>query len=871
MALIEYSMGTFNLCGSAYSLTVGDDYKHLFEIEVQSTNSMIHANDSMHTFVEQPNGSTMKAIDTGISVDADISSFLTRKVQLTSIKWTVGFPINANFDPWNLYLSNSAVSNKLQNYQLLKANMKLTFLINGTPFHKGMALASYSYLNTFNELFIPGGDLCLVTRSQRPHVYLNPSTNKGGCICVPFFVPTNYLSLTEPVISSAEIGRVNVDSFQNLEQINAGTDAVTITVFAELEDVVLTAPTMKPVALSGCSAESFSMFEIEVQSSKEKDEYSNDGVISGPASAVATAAGALSSVPGIGPYAMATHIGANAVSSIARLFGFSKPIQLADTTRMYNSPVGNLALTEGADMSHKLTVTGKQEITVDPTTVDLPDADSLAILPFAQRESYVTKFNWDVTDLVDATLFAMDIEPMAERRSIFAAGTQISPTSLSFLSRPFTEWSGTLKYRFQVIASQYHRGRIAVVYDPTGPLTGDPYNVTYNTIIDLAEGRDFTVQFKWQRDRGYLSCDTDDARTFWTETNPELRVADSSSSNGIFYVRVVNELVVPDGTTGVQILVSISAGDDFELVNPMGNSLEVFPFLPVAPASGDSAESFSMFDIEVQSSVDVVPSGENSPEGEINQNVVTSGVLSDDKEKPLVFYGERITSIRQLLKRYCHFRTVGNSKGGVVQTIERWLIRQMPALGGYDPLAFDSAMGVPYAFVNNNYINYYKLSFAGWRGSIRWKFLPVTGLESMCVDRATGDTQRSAASNFRPVTSVPINTGGAIPIARAGTEAYVNSGAGSAATPCRTMNALEVEIPYHLPIRFSKVYGTYSAATHNRLDTAYPGGDSFGLITVSAMDTNAVTFETFVGAGEDLTFFGFVGAPTLYSAPVPAL
>ncbi|QNM80718.1 structural protein [Haldis virus] len=557
-------MGTFNLCGSAYSTTVGDDYKHLFEIEVQSTNSMIHANDSMHTFVEQPNGSTMKAIDTGISVDADISSFLTRKVKLTSVQWSVTGDLATSFDPWNLYLANSAVSNKLQNYQLLKADLKLTFLINGTPFHKGMALASYSYLDTTNELVVIGGDLQLVTRSQRPHVYLNPSTNKGGCICVPFFVPTNYLSLTDATISAADIGRVNLDSFQALEQINSGTDAVTITVFGELQNVVLTAPTMKAVALSGKSAESFYMFDIEVQSSKtsSKDEYSNDGVISGPASAVATAAGALSSVPGIGPYAMATQIGATAVGSIARLFGFSKPVQLADSTRMYNSPIGNMSLTEGADMSHKLTVTGKQEITVDPTTVDLPDADSLAILPFAQRETYITKFNWEVTDIVDTTLFAMDIDPMAERRATLALGTQITPTSLSFLSRPFTEWSGTLKYRFQVIASQYHRGRIAVIYDPTGPLTGDPYNVTYNTIIDLAEGRDFTVEFKWQRDRGYLSCDTDNTRTFWTETLPETRTANSASSNGLFYVRVVNELVVPDATTGVQILVSVSAGDD---------------------------------------------------------------------------------------------------------------------------------------------------------------------------------------------------------------------------------------------------------------------------------------------------------------------
>jgi hypothetical protein len=867
-------MRVFILNGSVIknSTPVSGDFKNLFLIETQSNNVMIHADESMHSFVELPNNSTMKAIDTGVSADADISSFLTRRVKIATYQWAVGAHLGQTFDPWALYLINPAVKNKLQNYQLLKANLKLTFLINGTPFHKGMAFASYSYLKVANETVVIGGDLQLVTRSQRPHVYLNPSTNKGGCICIPFFVPTNFLSLTDATIGSSDIGSVSLDSFQALQQINAGTDTVTITVFAELENVKLTAPTMKAVALSGSSTESFDIFRIEVQSSK--DEYKEkDGVISGPASAIANAAGALSMVPGIRPYAMATQIGANAIGSIARLFGFSKPIQLADTTRMYNTPFANLASTEGADMSQKLTLTGKQEITIDPRTVDLPDSDCLAILPFAQRETYITKFNWGIADPVDTTLFAMDVDPMAERRSGLSLGTRITPTSLSFLTRPFAEWSGSLKYRFQVIASQYHRGRIAIVYDPTGPVSGDPYNVTYNTIIDLAEGRDFTVEFKWQRDRAYLSVDTDDTRTFWTEVAPATRTANTLHSNGIFYLIVVNELVVPDATTDVEVLVSISAGDDFELVNPIGGALEVSPFTPVEPASGSSLEDFSrIFSLETQSSVDVVPTGENTPEGEINQVDVTTGVLSDDSEKPLVFYGEKITSIRQLLKRYCHFRLMSQQTSGTTRVLDKYLLRQMPGMLGYDPNGVDvTGAGVPYCYVNNNYINYYKQCFAGWRGSIRWKFLPVSNCEYVYIDRATGAGQRAAVVNYRRTATYPIiaNQGTAV-TAFAGVSAHRASGAGCAVTPCRTMNALEIEVPYHLPIRFSKTYGEYLPVNTNTLTNGYPGGDSFHFAGASTVNNSQVLFDTYVAGGEDLTFFGFVGAPTLFSASVPA-
>jgi hypothetical protein len=138
-------------------------------------------------------------------------------------------------------------------------------------------------------------------------------------------------------------------------------------------------------------------------------------------------------------------------------------------------------------------MTGKAELSIDPRICELDATDELSLDYIAQKESYLFQFTWDVTDIVDDVLMALDVDPMAERRTSVAGGYRIIPTALSFASRPFSAWSGTLKYRFQVIASQYHRGRIAIIYDPTGPLTGDPYNTTFNTIIDLPEGRDFTL------------------------------------------------------------------------------------------------------------------------------------------------------------------------------------------------------------------------------------------------------------------------------------------------------------------------------------------------------------------------------------------
>lgn len=838
-----------------------------FSLECQSgTTEVVHASNSMHENTISTS-SASNAIDDGFSIDAGLESFLSRKVKITTSQWAVGNSFGYNVQPWSLFLNNPAVKNKLQNYQLLKGSLKLTIFVNGTPFHKGMLLGSYSYLNVTNETETVGGDIQLVTRSQRPHVFLNVSTCKSGCLCLPFFMPTNYLSLTDSVINAAGIGRLNIDSFLPLEQLNGGTDVVTVTVFAEMVGAKLSAPTMNAIALSGSSIENF-QWSLEPQAGS--DEYDNTGVISGPASAVAAIAGKLSSIPFIAPFALATQIGANAVGGIARLFGYARPVQLADVAPMRNFPISSLALCEGADTSQKLTVTGKAELSVDPSLVELPSEDDMLLSVMTQRESYITQFPWAVTDLVDTVIFAMDVNPMAEVKTVASGGTKITPTSLSFATRMFAAWSGTLKYRFQVVASQYHRGRLAIVYDPKGAYTGDPFNTTFNTVIDLADARDFTVEFNWQQDRAYMDVATATG-AFWTKSSgvPAARIPNRLTSNGIFYVVIVNELVTPDSTTGIELLVSISAGEDFELANPKGSSMNVYPY-PTIAQSGNDFENFD-FDLECQSETEKVPVEENAPEQVSPSINVTSSVKINAPEKPLIFYGERIVSCRQLLKRYCFYRTLSYTSVLSTQVFLKWPMRQMPAVPGFDPNGPDTTAGADqYIYAGPTYLNYLKLAYAGWKGSIRWKFLPNSAASSLTVARDTGDESRKVAVDYSPsIVFHPLPTMSDSVMAHGYLSGRGMTGGGTAMTQCRSQDALEVEVPYTTALRFSKVEGDYLKVNTNTLDNAYPGGDTFNLYASSAPTREFTSIDTYVAVGEDFSLMGWVGAPTLWSSALP--
>lgn len=185
--------------------------------------------------------------DQGFSEDADISGFLERPVKIRSYTWAVGAPFAESFNPWALFLANDAVRDKLANYSMLRGSLKVTFMINGTPQHAGLILASYAYLDMTNEVSLHK----LITRSQRPHIYLNPSLSRGGCLCLPFYWGQNYINLNDSASSARRLGRINLDSFQDLTQLNGATDNVTVSVFAHMTDVVLTVPTFNAVPASG--------------------------------------------------------------------------------------------------------------------------------------------------------------------------------------------------------------------------------------------------------------------------------------------------------------------------------------------------------------------------------------------------------------------------------------------------------------------------------------------------------------------------------------------------------------------------------------------------------------------------------------------
>jgi hypothetical protein len=646
-----------------------------------------------------------------------LQNFFLRPIKIQEIQWDIATGPAYVFNPWQLYFEDPRVINRISNYKLMKANLHVKFLINGNAFYYGRVLVSYRPLHNLDNttVLIPTNFSDLVEASQRPHIWLNPTMSQGGEMILPFFTPLNMLDI--PTQEWRTMGLIEVATPVVLEHANGATAPITISVFAWADNVEFTGLTQQnptnivPQAMS---------------------EYS--GIVSKPASVVAKTAGLFKSVPYIGGFARATEIGASAISSMAALFGYSKPVAEDIPPRQ---PISrqSMANCDGRESLIKLTVDPCQELSIDPKIASLEMPDELTINSISNRESLLTKFDWAVGVAPESLLFNIIVDPCVIRQDGTGVNAPMHMPAVAFATFPFEYWKGTLRYRFQVVASGFHKGRLKVVYDPYGtPLSGTAeYNVAYTEVIDIAECNDFAIDVGWGQNtpwRQHLNFPQLPLSTFDGANGavPAFPLGLVSSNiigvgNGSLAVYVVNELTVPDSTipNDVEILVSVSACDDFELAAPTDFYLKR---LALAPITTPPAQAMQL-DIKPQAGDEDIIGMENP--------VVDPGSLRFMGSKTVVdpiinriHMGETVASYRQLLKRYVLHEVLQpytTTPDGVICRFQR---KMFPFFGGYtldtpaDSNLIVSTASGNYIYANMTLLNYLVRAYGAWRGGIRY-------------------------------------------------------------------------------------------------------------------------------------------------------
>jgi len=816
--------------------------------------------------------------DTVAAGDTGLGNFLERPIRALQTSWVVGQPLFTSFNPWSTFQLNDAVNDKLGNYELLRYKLHMKVVISGTPFHYGRAIVSYNPLSGLDEVTVTRNflDVDVIGASQRPHFWLNPTTNEGGEMCMPFFWYDNYLSLSKA--DAASMGEVSIKSLGNLLHANGGDDPVTVTVYLWASDVVLTMPTsitdpttmqqnLVLVSQAGKQGNGNNSKRTKGKGNTNQlnsgDEY-GQGIISKPAAVIAKAAGVLEQIPMIAPYARATSMVADRIGKVAAIFGFSRPAVLTDIEPFKPNPTGNLANVDAADAVHKLTLDSKQELTIDSRTVGLDGVDQMGITDIACRESYLTSFTWQTSDAVDAILWNSYVTP-----NLFGINnTECHPTPMSMLAQMFRDWQGSIKFRFQIVKSQYHKGKMLVRYDPRSHSANIEYNENYSRVIDISAEDDFEIVVGWGQSDPFLECGPQMKENVTNYGTTRLTTDSLQRFNGVLELNVLNSLVSPSVDSDITVNVFVSMCDDAKFAYPSADKLRNLHYFPQQTPvfqehdNGQDNPGILISQSGMQGSSSDMPMGATKL-----QTIAEEGAPADHTFE--VFYGDVPVSLRDIFKRYIKIGTTIPSPPETTDTYRftRYVRKIFPLYSGWDPQGIHTSEvdgTTKLNVIQTTPLNFMAPCYAGWRGSIRRKFVYHEDDKPVLL--------QPYVSNYNFGSQNIVNVDKPLATTNQNLEKTLSKNwnqftlAGSTTTNIGINNTIEVEFPFYQDARFRSTRliqaDDLPGNNYQHGVTAYQAGAGANVTAQSTI------FEEYVATGEDFSLFFWSGAPIIYNYSV---
>lgn len=486
------------------------------------------------------------------------------------------------------------------------------------------------------------------------------------------------------------------------------------------------------------------------------------------------------------------------------------------------------------------------KLAIDSRTVGLDGKDQMDIKSLVTRQSYLTQFTWSPSTAADTMLWNTRVGPALYRDN----GDEIHPTPMAMVQNLFEKWQGTMKFRFQVVKSAFHKGRLLIRWDPNVTSAGIQYNTVYSRVIDIAEEDDFELEVGWGQSEPFLNT------SYLSSTAPQafgtgkLLYSSLSKWNGILDVVVLNPLVSPAADANIQINVFVSMCDDAKFGAPTSEgikNLSLFKGDNLAPQSGYRPQSGVV--------ADPISADTDKPT-ETSKIAPIAPVMSITDKQMQVFFGESPKSLRELFRRYVYTQMYQTSPSATEFRLWTLTTSALPDQYGWDPTGpsnYTTTSGTnPATLCQMTPLSFMIGCYAGWRGSLRKKFMFWGGARYPIVSRA----------GFVPSVDTTTDLGASEASMQLGaSRLFATKGFnGIASQDMNNNGVVECEVPYYIGKRMSPA----------RIP-AYNFNNGAECITVeSLLNTNNATINAQVrifehcATGEDFSLFFFVGCPIFY-------
>lgn len=665
----------------------------------------------------------------------DIKTFLAKPIIITNNVFQSTDTVSTFADVAcpTVWLNNTMIINKLNGFYGIRATMVFKIVVNATRFQQGRYIMAFIHtggLNTssnsnasFSALYHKN---TITARTQLPHVEVDLNCDTSAVLTIPYCSALNHTGL-QAVGSIGEVGLLHISPYSALSA-GSGSTTAAFTVYGHLEDVEL---------VGACAP----------QSGITQKEKKSTGQVTSVISTIKQFTDALKQIPPITAYATPVSWVVDASLKASKSLGWSKPFLEDNTKRVVRDVAFGLCNSDVQDVSKKQSVFSNNSVGILPGYSGT-DIDELAISHIATRTAALTSFTMATNQANGTLLWSDSVTPTSvatlSTRTI-TGGTVITDyTPLQFCSSFFKQWHGSIVYRFKIVKTEFHSGRIAISFLPSPTAISSPVvnflntNYVHRAIIDLRDCNEYTVTVP------YVSA------------YPYQNVSGTGNYTGTIAVHVVDALQSPSTVSaGITILVEHCAGTDMEFAIPVNVSM--IPAYNVTPQSAP-LNSCSLGDT----------------------NLGSSQIAFNNHINGEACVGEKVVSFRVLLK------TFNNLAFNSLPTSQKFLNIRPFAV----PMLYQNLTN-QFPATTGDYYSAFSAIFLFSRGGVRFK-----------VTAATNDINRPMVCyNYYPSTGASSYTSNVSmdTTASDGSSNYVTTHLSNASTLHHTYQNMfaEIEIPQY--------------------------------------------------------------------------
>lgn len=280
---------------------------------------------------------------------------------------------------------------------------------------------------------------------------------------------------------------------------------------------------------------------------------------------------------------------------------------------------------------------------------------------------------------------------------------------------------------FKVVKTQYHSGRIRISFVPGGLNTDDALSVDlnkcYSQVYDLREKSEFEFEVPYVYNAPWCPLRTTMESVPFTKSD----AVGFNLGTGYLIVTILNQLRAPGVTANsIDFIVEISGGSDYAVAIPSCPIANPLTATPPTQQNPRVAEVQGLWTVPERDSVVESTAISLFEKPSSSENFIPEELT----------IGEKIVSIRQLLKRF-QFTTLIGTAATTNVTI--------------DPYALiGTAIGGEAAYNQSDYYTYFSFLFAYMRGGMRLKI------------SAPGTTNNGVVATLRPLSANGnlVSTGG---------------------------------------------------------------------------------------------------------------